>query len=91
MDFVLGFAAKLCPDAPLKDIHLSSHFSKSVFFKASKDTLVACNVLNTSQDDASGAERKVVAKNSPKSFILEVFSASGKHHSLACLVFLSRH
>lgn len=92
VDFVLRYAAKLCPDAPLKDIHLSSCFSKSVFsFKVSKDTLIACNVLNTSQNEALGAENKVVFKNSPKSFILKIFSASGRHHGLACLVFLSRY
>lgn len=65
--FVLGYAAKLCPNAPLKDVHLSSHFSKSVFsFKVSKDTLVACDVLNTLQDEVLGVENKVVVSNSPK-------------------------
>lgn len=65
-----------------------AHISQSV---ACSQTLVACNVLNTSQDEALGAENKVVVKSSPKGFILKVFSTSGKHHGLDCLVLKNYH
>lgn len=92
MDFVLGYAVKLFPNAPLKHVHLSSNFSKRVpSFKVSKDGLVAHNVFNTPQDEALGAENKVVVKNSLKSSILKVFYVSGKHHGLVSLVFLSSY
>lgn len=92
VDFVLGYAVKLFPNAPLKHGHLSSDFSKRVpSFKVSKDSLVAHNVLNTPQDKALGAENKMMVKNSLKSSILKVFYVSGKHHGLASLVFLSSY
>lgn len=97
-----GFCPGICCRALPQCTTESSHFLKSVSsFKISKGTLVACNVLNASQDEALGAENKVVLKNSLKSswkhflFVennlawLAQFSFSVTKEKLSCLCIIS--